>query len=80
MKTFNTYEEAYKYTLTKKWKIKTCQQGKNCWCRSITTAEQIRYLDPETEELEYLYIVRSGCLDAHVARYFVKLHNEKIGD
>lgn len=75
---FNTYDEAYQYAMTVKWKTTTCKQGKDCWCRSIVPAKIIKYFDQETKEIENLFIVGTGVLDAETARYFVKLQNKKI--
>ena len=69
-----TYQEAIEKSLTVKWEIGTCQQGEQCWCRTIKPVEPILFEDGDTEE-EY-YVVRSGELNKETVEHLVKLHNE----
>lgn len=59
-----------------KWKTKTCQQGKACWCRMIIPVKEILY---DGGGSEGLYIAGSGELNKRAAEYIVKLHNKNIG-
>ena len=69
-----TYQEAIDKSFTVKWKVGTCSQGEQCWCRTIELAEPILFDDGNT--LSEYYIVRSGEMLKETAEYFVKLHNE----
>lgn len=70
------YKEAIEKSLTVKWKITTCRQGKECWCREILPAEEILYLDGDSM---YPYtIVHSGEMNKKHAEHFVKLHNKSL--
>jgi hypothetical protein len=38
-----TYQEAINKSLTLKWKVGTCSQGEECWCRTITCDPPLMY-------------------------------------
>ena len=69
-----TYQEAIDKSFTIKWKVGTCSQGEQCWCRTIEPIEQILYIDGDIEDS--YSIVRRGEMLKETAEYFVKLHNE----
>lgn len=69
-----TYQEAIEKSFSTKWKVGTCHQGEQCWCRTIEPIEPIIYKDGDIEGS--YYIVGSGELNKETAEYFVKLHNE----
>ena len=68
-----TYKEAQKYSLTVKWKIVVCNQGKMCWCRHIRPVVPI--VDDQGEEV---IILHPGSLSKAAAKHIVKLHNNSI--
>ena len=68
-----TYAEAKALSLTVKWKIGTCTQGEQCWCRTIEPTEKIT--DQNDEEI---YIVGSGCMTTDCAEHIVALHNKSL--
>ena len=74
MKQEMTYQEAIDKSFTTKWKIGTCSQGEQCWCRTIKPVEPILYKDGNSDDP--YYIVQSGQMLKETAEYFVKLHNE----
>ena len=69
-----TYQEAIEKSFTIKWKVGTCSQGEQCWCRTIEPTEPILYKDGDIEGL--YFIVGSGEMLKETVEYFVKLHNE----
>lgn len=71
-----TYQEAIEKSLSVKWEIGLCSQGKDCWCRTIKPVDPILFQDGE--DLQEYYVVRSGEMNKETAEHFVKLHNEKI--
>ena len=72
-----TYHEAIEKSFQVKWKVGTCSQGEECWCRTIKPVGSIIYKDGDIDA-EY-YVVGSAELLKETAEYFVKLHNEKLG-
>ena len=42
-----TYEEAQEISLQVKWKTNTCNQGEQCWCRTIVPVVPILYSEYE---------------------------------
>ena len=74
-----TYQEALKKSFQVKWKIGTCSEGEECFCRTIKPIEPILYEDSTQWVLEY-YIVGSGRLHKEIAEHFVKLHNQTFGN
>ena len=69
------YQEAIDKSLTVKWKVDTCSQGEQCWCRVIRGEEPILYKELDDSDEEY-YVVGSGQLNKETAEYFVSLHNK----
>jgi len=39
------YGEAIDKSLTVKWKVDTCQQGEECWCRVIKCDPPLMYIE-----------------------------------
>jgi hypothetical protein len=73
-----TYQEALKKSFQVKWKIGTCSEGEECFCRTIKPIEPILYED-STQRILECHIVGSGRLQKEIAEHFVKLHNQKFG-
>ena len=70
------YQEAEDKALTVKWKIGTCSQGEECWCRTIVPVEAILYSEYEYIDTESEYsIVRAGEIHKQVAERIVEDHN-----
>lgn len=67
------YLEAQEFSLTKEWKISTCSQGEDCWCRIIEPIEEI--FDNEENQI---FIASSGSISELYAEHIVKLHNESL--
>ena len=68
-----TSKEAFRKVLTVEWKAGICNQGAECWCRTIVPKEKIEYGDGEE-----MYIAASGTLPASFANHIVRLHNESL--
>jgi len=74
-----TYQEALDKALTVKWKLGTCSEGEQCWCRTIIPVEDIEW--KEKIELQdrflthSLYIVSTGEMHKQVAERIVEDHN-----
>jgi len=68
-----TYTEAIKKSFTVKWKVDTCPQGEQCWCRIIRCEEPLMYEDED----EY-WPIRAGEVEKDTVEHIVKLHNEAI--
>lgn len=67
------YTEAKNKALKTKWKIGTCNQGENCWCRMILPEFEIK--DDDDNEI---YIATSGTLNKEFAEHIVNLHNKSL--
>ena len=72
-----TYQEAILKSLNRKWKVGTCGQGTQCWCRTITCDPPLTY--SELEDEEEFYVIGSGQVMAEIVEHIVKLHNETYG-
>lgn len=76
-----TYEEAQELSLIVKWKVSTCGQGEECWCRTIVPIEPILYSEYQMIDTGQEYtVVRPGELSKELAEYLVRLHNNNIDD
>ena len=73
-----TFEEAQQKAFTIKWKVGTCNQGEDCWCRTIETIMPIFYKPHEKLDEQEYYVLGDAGLGKEMAEYFVQLHNEKI--
>ena len=71
-----TYQEAINKSLTLKWKVGTCSQGEECWCRTITCDPPLMYEEVGDEEF---YVVGSGQIMKEVAEHIVNIHNKTYG-
>jgi hypothetical protein len=71
-----TYQEAINESLTLKWKVGTCSQGEECWCRTITCDPPLMYEEVGDEEF---YVVGSGQIMKEVAEHIVNIHNKTYG-
>jgi hypothetical protein len=71
-----TYQEAINESLTLKWKVGTCSQGEECWCRTITCDPPLMYEEVGDEEF---YVVGSGQIMKEVAEHIVNIHNKTHG-
>lgn len=71
-----TYQEAIEKSLTVEWKVGTCHQGEQCWCRTIEVVEPILFDDGDLSS-EY-YVVRGGEVHKETVEYLVKLHNGRF--
>jgi hypothetical protein len=72
-----TYQEAINKSLTLKWKVGTCSQGKECWCRTITCDPPLMYGEVALEE--EFYVVGSGQIMKEVVEHIVNIHNKTQG-
>ena len=72
------YQEAIQKSLTVKWKVDTCGQGEQCWCRVIKGEEPILYKEREDWDEEEFYVSKSGELNKETAEHFVSLHNKSL--
>jgi len=73
-----TYQEAINESLNRKWKIGTCSQGEQCWCRTITCDPPLMYEEVEGETHEF-YPIGSGDVMTEVVEHIVSLHNKSYG-
>lgn len=64
------HREALEYCNTIKWKLSTCTQGEECWCRIVEPVEEVK--DSEGNEI---YIIGSGSVMKESAEHIVKVHN-----
>ena len=71
-----TYEEAIKESLNRKWKVGTCSQGEQCWCRTIRCEPPMMYMEVH-EEHEYLPI-DAATAQKEVVEHIVSLHNKNF--
>ena len=71
------YEQAISESLSRKWKIDTCQQGEECWCRVIKCDPPLFFMEKNCDDQEY-YVVRSGELVKETVEHLVKLHNQSL--
>lgn len=64
------------------WKVCKCTKGESCWCRIIKTTKKITsHYEIQGDQMtntEYATVVTSGTVQADVAKYIVKLHNENL--
>lgn len=72
------YQEAISKSLTSKWKVDTCGQGEQCWCRIVRCVEPIMFKEKEDLDEEEYYIVGSGKLNKEIVEHIVKIHNQII--
>jgi hypothetical protein len=72
------YEEAIQKSLTVKWKVDTCSQGEQCWCRVIKCEEPLMFKEKEYLDEDEYYIVGTGDLNKETAEHIVKIHNQTI--
>jgi hypothetical protein len=72
-----TYQEAINESLTLKWKVGTCSQGEECWCRTITCVPPLMYGEVGVEE--EFYVVGSGQMTNETVEHIVNIHNETYG-
>ena len=72
-----TYQEAIDKSLTVKWKVGTCGQGTQCWCRTITCDPPLMYDDGD--EQYPFFVVSTGEVMAEIVEHIVELHNKNYG-
>jgi hypothetical protein len=70
------YQEAIEKSLTIKWKVDTCSQGEQCWCRVVRCEDPILFKESDDSDSEEYYVVRSGELNKETVEHIVKIHNE----
>ena len=70
------YQEAIEKSLTVKWKVDTCSQGEQCWCRVIKCEEPIFFKENDGSDDEEYYVVGSGGIGKETVEHFVSLHNK----
>ena len=70
------YSQAKEKSLLVEWKIGTCSQGEQCWCRTIRPVEPILFGDGDFQE-EY-HILVGGELSKEIVEHIVALHNQNI--
>ena len=63
-----------KSNFKKKWKIATCTDGADCWCRLIVTEDYKKAEDDNMNDC----ITYAGKITKRLAQYIVKLHNEEL--
>ena len=71
------YGQAITESLSRKWKIDTCQQGEECWCRVIKCDPPLFFVESNRDEQEYC-VIRSGELCKETVEHLVKLHNQSL--
>ena len=69
-----SYEETIQKALSVEWKVGTCSQGDECWCRIITCKSPLFY-----EEDEF-HVISAGGVTKEVVEHIVKLHNKSINN
>ena len=72
-----THQEAINKSLTLKWKVDTCSQGKECWCRTITCDPSLMYEELGVENK--FYVVGSGEIMKEIVEHIVNIHNKTYG-
>ena len=76
------YQEAIEKSLTVKWKVDTCGQGEQCWCRVIKCEEPIFFKENDEayddSDAEEFYVSKSGELLKEIVEHIVNIHNETI--
>ena len=72
--TFKTYEQAFNYALTVKWKYVQCPTDDICWCGSINTIEDIFFENLYNERLKFTFI-NFGLLAKETCKQLVLEHN-----
>lgn len=55
------------------WKIVTCREGEECWCRAIKP--EIPILNEDEQEI---FIISTGEIEKELAEYIVRIHNETL--
>lgn len=70
------YSQAKEKSLLVEWKIGTCREGEQCWCRTIRPVEPILFGDGDSQE-EY-HILVGGELSKEIVEHIVALHNQNI--
>lgn len=75
-----TYEEAIEKAVYVKWKIDTCDQGEQCWCRIIKCEEPMMYKEHEGDYEQEYYVVGPGQVHKETIGHIVVIHNEKIDE
>jgi len=71
-----TYQEAKLKSLTVKWKVVTCVQGEQCWCRGVECDPPILFMDGDTEES--FYPIQGGKVLKDIVEHIVRLHNKSL--
>ena len=72
-----TYDEAEEKALNMKWKVGTCSQGEECWCRTILPVEEVIMTGEGVNDTSYM-IVGPAEMYAKVAHRIVYDHNRLI--
>jgi hypothetical protein len=73
-----TYAEAIQKSLTVKWKVDTCDQGEECWCRIVKCEEPLMYKEREDSDEDEYWPIRAGEVGKETVEHIVKLHNKSI--
>ena len=73
-----TYAEAIQKSLTVKWKMYTCKEGEQCWCRTIKCEEPLMYKERDDAEENEYWVIGPGELNKETVEHLVKIHNESI--
>ena len=66
-------QESQPKELCVEWKVSTCSQGVQCWCRMVEPKEKIIDIDGND-----VYIIGSGNISEIHANYIVNLHNNAL--
>ena len=72
------YQQAIEESLKRRWKIGTCSQGEECWCRMIKCEDPLMFSESDDSEEEEYHVVRSGELNRETVEHLVRIHNQQV--
>jgi hypothetical protein len=72
------YVEAIKESLNRKWKVTTCSQGEECWCRVASCDPELHYNEDGLEEIYPFNPIGAGEVQQEIVEHLVKIHNENL--
>ena len=72
------YQQAIEESLKRRWKIGTCSQGEECWCRTIKCEDPLMFSESDDSEEEEYHVVRSGELNRETVEHLVRIHNQQV--
>ena len=79
-----TYTQALELSLQRKWKVGTCNQGKECWCRTIELVDPIDFFETSNphngDGIDDIltHVVIGGELSTIQAEHIVRIHNNSL--